>query len=75
MGELDILIRINHYYRFVNPEIRRGKDGLIAISSVLGWYVCGATEPCKSLFSVKLSNASVQTAMCPNESSGREIEK
>eukprot|EP00795_Rhopilema_esculentum_P001251 gene1251-biopygen9956 len=38
---IELVIGVDYYYRIVQGEVRKGGNGLVAISSKLGWLLCG----------------------------------
>jgi len=42
--EIDILIEADQYWSIVKPEFKKSGDGLMAISSALGWIITGPTR-------------------------------
>ena len=42
--EIDILIGADQYWSIVKPEFKKSGDGLMAISSALGWILTGQTR-------------------------------
>ena len=41
--QVDLLIGVDYYWRFVTGDIRRGEGGPVAIRTRLGWVLSGAT--------------------------------
>ncbi|KRY44781.1 hypothetical protein T03_4773 [Trichinella britovi] len=45
---IDVLIGIDYYYEFETDRIRRTTSGTVAVETLLGWLVCGKTDPRQS---------------------------